>query len=128
MAMGTSTVLCDYFSKWSEAWAVPDHTALTVGYKVVSEFFCRFGFPKQIHSDQGREFESELFSVLCEKLGIAKTRITPYRPQSDGLVDSFYFKNFLVSSTLETKLLKSVLIDTSKLESRASLTSSLNSF
>lgn len=52
-------VLCDYFYKWSEAWAVPDHTALTVGDKVVTAFFCRFGFPKQIHSDQGREFESE---------------------------------------------------------------------
>lgn len=80
-------VLCDYFSKWTEAWAVPDHTALTVGDKVVTEFFCRFGFPKQIHSDQGREFESELFSVLCEKVGIDKTRTTPYRPQSDGLVE-----------------------------------------
>lgn len=80
-------VLCDYFSKWSEAWAVPDHTALTVGDKIVTEFFCKFGCPKQLHSDQGREFESELFSVLCSKLGIQKTRTTPYRPQSDGLVE-----------------------------------------
>ena len=80
-------VLCDYFSKWAEAYAVPNHTALTVADKIVNEFICRFGVPKQIHSDQGREFESELFSLLCEKLGIQKTRTTPYRLQSDGLVE-----------------------------------------
>ena len=50
-------VLCDYFSKWAEAYAVPNHTALTVADKIVNEFICRFGIPKQIHSDQGREFE-----------------------------------------------------------------------
>ena len=50
-------VLADYFTKWQEAFAVPNHTALTV-----AEFFCRFGCPIQLHSDQGREFESELFS------------------------------------------------------------------
>lgn len=82
-------VLCDYFTKWVEAYAVPDHQALTVGDKVVNEFICTFGVPKQIHTDQGREFESELFSVLCKKLGIEKTRTTPYRPQSDGLVERF---------------------------------------
>lgn len=54
-------VLCDYFTKWVEAYAVPDHQALTVGDKVVNEFICTFGVPKQIHTDQGREFESELF-------------------------------------------------------------------
>lgn len=56
-------VLCDYFTKWVEAYAVPDHQALPVGDKVVNEFICTFGVPKQIHTDQGREFESELFSV-----------------------------------------------------------------
>ena len=82
-------VLCDYFTKWVEAYAVPDHQALTVGDKIVTEFICTFGVPRQIHTDQGREFESELFLTLCQKLGIEKTRTTPYRPQSDGLVERF---------------------------------------
>lgn len=51
-------VLSDYFSKWVEAYAVPNHMALTVADKIVTEFFCRFGTPKQIHTDQGRKFES----------------------------------------------------------------------
>ena len=82
-------VLSDYFTKWVEAYAVPNHNALTVADKLVTEFFCRFGIVKQIHTDQGREFESELFQAVCQKLGVEKTRTTPYRPQSDGLVERF---------------------------------------
>ncbi|KAK3099399.1 hypothetical protein FSP39_003829 [Pinctada imbricata] len=82
-------VICDYFTKWVEAYAIPDHTALTVADKLVTEFVCRFGTPKQIHTDQGREFESILFQKICEKLGIEKTHTTPFRPQSDGLVERF---------------------------------------
>jgi len=40
-------VVSDYFTKWCEAYAVPNHNALTVADKIVPEFFCRFGIPKQ---------------------------------------------------------------------------------
>lgn len=71
-------VLSDYFSKWVEAYAVPNHTTLTVADKIVTVFFCRFGTTKQIHSDQGREFESEIFKCICERLEIKKTRSCSY--------------------------------------------------
>ena len=44
----------------------------------------RFGVPKELHSDQGRNFESSLFNQMCEILGIHKTRTTTLHPQSDG--------------------------------------------
>ena len=47
----------------------------------------RFGPPEQLHSDQGRNFELCVITELCKLLGIAKTRRTPYHPQSDGLVE-----------------------------------------
>ena len=82
-------VVCDYFTKWAEAYPVTDHTALTVADKIVNEFKSRFRVPLEIHTDQGREFESQLLSRLCETLQIMKTRTCPYRPQSDGLVERF---------------------------------------
>ena len=82
-------VVTDYFTKWVEAYPIPDHTAQTVADKLVTEFICRLGMPQSIHTDQGREFESILFQRLCELLDIDKTRTTPYRPQSDGLVERF---------------------------------------
>ena len=52
-------------------------------------FVCRFGAPDYLHTDQGRNFESNLFSEICKLLGVSKTRTTPYHPQSDGLVERF---------------------------------------
>ena len=82
-------VVGDYFSKWMEAYPIPDQTAETVAEKFVSEFVCRFGVPKVLHSDQGRNFESKVFKEMCDILGIDKTRTTPYHPQSDGLIEKF---------------------------------------
>jgi hypothetical protein len=74
---------------WKLGYAIKDHTAQTVADIVVTEFICRYGVPYRIHTDQGREFESELFSEMCSLLGILKSRTTPYRPQSDGMVEQF---------------------------------------
>ena len=82
-------VVGDYFTKWTEAYALKDHTAQTVAEVLIEHFICRFGVPMQIHSDQGREFESNLISELCKLLRVDKSRTTPYNPKSDGLVERF---------------------------------------
>ena len=82
-------VAMDYFTKWPEAYPLPNHEATTVARALVDGFFSRFGVPKELHSDQGREFESKTFHEICKLLGIKKTRTTPLRPQSAGLVERF---------------------------------------
>ena len=82
-------VVGDYFSKWMEAYPIPDQTAETVADRFVNEFVCRFGVPAVLHSDQGRNFESRVFKEICHILGIHKTRTTPYNPKSDGLIERF---------------------------------------
>ena len=82
-------VITDYFTKWTEAFALKDHQALTVADTLVTEVFCRYGCPQLIHSDQGREFQSTLMKEVCKLLGITQTRTTPYHPQSDGQVERF---------------------------------------
>ena len=57
--------------------------------KLVDEMFCRFSPPEQVHSDQGRQFESELLKQICNLLQIKKTHTTPYRPQGNGMVERF---------------------------------------
>ena len=79
----------DYFTKWAEAFALPNQQAETVARVLVDEFICRYGVPLQIHNDQGSNFESNLFRHLCKLLDIYKTRTTAYHPQSDGLVKRF---------------------------------------
>ena len=80
----------DYFTKWPEAYAIPDQEAETVVDALVGGMFSHLGVPETLHSDQGRNFESKVFASMCERLGIHKTRTTPLRPQSDGLVERFH--------------------------------------
>ena len=78
-----------YFSKWPEALPVSNQETATVARALVEGFFCRFGMPEELHSDQGRNFESTLFRECCQLLGIRKTRTTPLHPESDGMVERF---------------------------------------
>ena len=82
-------VISDYFTKWTEMYPVPNQEATTVAEKLVSEFICRFGVPRQLHSDQGTNFASTVFAEVCRLLDIEKTRTTPLHPQSDGQVERF---------------------------------------
>lgn len=82
-------VVGDYFTKWMEAYAIPDQEAKTVATKLVDEFYCRYSPPEQLHSDQGKQFESNLIKEICDILKISKSRTTAYHPQCDGLVERF---------------------------------------
>ena len=81
-------VIMDQFTKWVEAFPIPNQTAGVVVEKLL-EFILRLGFPVEIHTDQGRNFESELFKSVCKVLNVTKTRTTPYRPSSNGQVERF---------------------------------------
>ena len=80
-------VVCDYFTRWTEAYALPNKEAASVARTLVNEWVCQFGVPDSIHSDQGANFEGHLFTEVGKLLGIENTRTTPYHPQSDGLVE-----------------------------------------
>ncbi|GFX72042.1 retrovirus-related Pol polyprotein from transposon 412 [Trichonephila clavipes] len=57
-------VVMDYFTKWPEAYPIPDQEASTVAEVLVQRWISRFGVPVQLHSDQGRNFDS----AVCKRL------------------------------------------------------------
>ena len=79
----------DYFTKWPEAYALSNQEAETVAKVLVDQFVSLFGTPAQLHSAQGRNFESQVFTEMCKLLGIKKTRTAPLHPQSDGMVERY---------------------------------------
>ncbi len=83
-------VVADYFTKWVEAYAIPNKEAITIADILTRQFFPHFGIPEQLHSDQGSNFLSKLMKEVCQLLGIHQTRTTAYHPQSDGLVGRFH--------------------------------------
>jgi len=80
-------VIVDCFTKWVEAFPVKNTRAKTIAEVFVREIISRHGVPSEIHTDQGRNFESKLFLELAELLGMKKTRTTALHPQSDGQVE-----------------------------------------
>jgi hypothetical protein len=67
-----------------------DQEAATVAKLLVDRIICVHGCPIQILTDQGANFESELFRELCKRLNIDKIRTTAYRPQTNGNIERFH--------------------------------------
>ena len=45
-------VISDYFTRWVEAYPIPDQTSQIVADKFVTEFISSYGIPEQIHADK----------------------------------------------------------------------------
>ena len=79
----------DYYTHCIEAIPIINQEAVTIVEKLVDEVLMRFSTPEQMHTDQGKQLESNLMKEICKLLNIHKTRTTPYHPQCDGLVERF---------------------------------------
>ena len=94
--------MIDRKTRWPEAFPIRNINADTVVEIFVNNWISRFGVPKRIITDQGRQFESNLFQSLLKRLGCQKLRTTAFHPQSNGLVERFHrtLKNSLRSTTI----------------------------
>ena len=59
-------IFMNHSTKWCEVFPTKDQKAHTVAHILVSRIFSRFGPPHVIHSDQGRNFESNLMQEGCQ--------------------------------------------------------------
>lgn len=86
---GNSYVLVamDFFTRYLNLFPLKDQHATTVAKCIFEDYIRQHGLPESIHTDQGRQFESDLIKHLCNLLGINKTRTSPYHAQSDSMVE-----------------------------------------
>lgn len=77
-------VVTDHFTKLAHAFLCPNQSAKSVAHQLWNNYFCVYGMPRRIHSDQGANFESALIAELLSVAGVQKSHTTPYHPMGNG--------------------------------------------
>lgn len=52
------------------------------------EIITKYGVPRELISDNGRNFTSNLFTTFLKQMGCTKINTTPYHPQANGMIES----------------------------------------
>jgi hypothetical protein len=74
----------DDLSKMVMAIPIAQQDAETIAKEFVVNIILKMGTPKQLLTDQGANFLSELFKNVCRLLRIKKLQTTAFRPESNG--------------------------------------------
>ena len=81
-------VICDYATRYPEAIPLHCIDAEHIAEELL-KVFSRVGVPREVLTDQGSNFTSQLLTEVYRLLHIQPIRTSPYYPQTDGLVERF---------------------------------------
>ena len=79
----------DYLTRWVEAKPMKDCSAATTMHFIFKNILTKFGFPRNLMSDQGTHFLSHTIQALIKQFRIFHQKSTPYHPQANGIVEAF---------------------------------------
>ena len=82
-------VITDYYTRHVTALALPNCTADITALTLFNEYFCKFGIPATILSDQGSHFCNHLMKNLQHLIGYHHIHSTAYHPQTNGVTERF---------------------------------------
>ena len=77
-------VVVDYFTKWAEAEPLATITEQKVRNFVWHSIICRFGIPRALVSDNGKQFDNPKFRDFCAELGIRNYYSSLAHPHFNG--------------------------------------------
>ena len=79
----------DMSTRFPEAFPLKSITARSV-IDALLTFFTRYGLPKEVQSDQGTNFMSNVFQEMMYQLGIQQLKSSAYHPQSQGALERYH--------------------------------------
>ncbi len=77
--------MIDYFSKWAEAYALPNHKVKIVADSIINRWITHHGIPIRIHSDNPPEFRVHVITQLKKMLSMKGTLGQVTRSCNDGV-------------------------------------------
>ena len=81
-------VIIDGFTHFVEAYSLPDQQAKTVADCLV-HYALHYGSPRQLHSDRGANFTSEVMKEVSKVLGTKQSHTSGMTPWANGCVERF---------------------------------------
>ena len=75
--------MVDYASSFCEVVALKNITSIDIAEALIS-IFARVGIPKEIISDRGPQFVSDLLSQVHRLIGVKPLFTMPYHPAANG--------------------------------------------
>ncbi|XP_027183804.1 uncharacterized protein LOC113782091 [Coffea eugenioides] len=81
-------VAVDYFTKWVEAEPLTTISSRSVQKFLWRNIVCRFGIPRVLVSDNGRQFADSSLQGWCTELGIRQHFTSVGHPQANGQVEN----------------------------------------
>ena len=80
----------DRFTKWPEAIPLRNITSDDIARAFTDNWISRFGVPFCVITDNGRQFDSNVWKTVMARLGIEWKHTTPYNPKCNGVVERFH--------------------------------------
>ena len=81
-------VITEYLTKYPYAVPIRSKSQDEIAGHLL-HYITTFGPPKEILSDQGREFLNEVVQRLLDNTGVERRVTSPYHPQTNGLTERF---------------------------------------
>ncbi|RWS22434.1 integrase core domain protein-like protein, partial [Leptotrombidium deliense] len=82
-------VATEYFTRYAIIRAFPDSTSIMAATFIVENIICQFGTPKEILSDRGVQFRSQMMNEVYYLLHIRHITTTSFHAQCNGLTERF---------------------------------------
>jgi transposase InsO family protein len=82
-----AVVAVEYFTKWIEARPLSTITSTTIRKFFWQQIICRFGVPRELTVDNGKQFDCQDFREYCRSIGTKLCFASVYHPQSNDAVE-----------------------------------------
>ena len=91
----------NYFTKWVEAEPLATITEKSIHSFVWRNIICKYGIPRVLVSDNGKQFDNSAFKDFCSELGIKNHYSSSAHPQANG---KFEVTNQTLLKIIKTRL------------------------
>ena len=91
----------DYFTKWVEAEPLATITEKNIRSFVWRNIICKYGIPRVLVSNNGKQFNNSAFKDFCSELGIKNHYSSPAHSQANEQVEVM---NWTLLKIIKTRL------------------------